>query len=114
MVLIPLYSRTKDDPSSYLTKSRHYPIGVLYDWLTSAEELPWNITVHFQSFPSDQIMKCPNEEIVKRQFMNATKEAIYVRYGDCSRVNSLSVSDSMDLWEGLKKSKRTVTCCVVI
>lgn len=40
----------------------HYPIGVLFDILISSEdELPWNITVHFDKFPETQIYKFSNK-----------------------------------------------------
>lgn len=36
---------------------RHYPVGVLFD-LLAGQQLPWSITVHFQGFPTSQLMRC--------------------------------------------------------
>jgi len=68
-------------------------------------ELPWSLTVHFQGFPNEQILRCSTEEIVKRHFTNVLKEANYVVHGDCSKVYGLSVSETNDLWEGLKNNQ---------
>jgi len=81
----------------------HFPIGVLFDLLASPHELPWNLTVHFQGFPTDQLLRSGgSDETVKRHLMNLTKESTYVKFGDCSKVYNLSVTDSNDLWEGIK------------
>ncbi len=91
-------------------------MGVLFDGLGSPFDLPWNLTVHFQGFPTDQLLRCPSEEVIKRHFNNVLKEVLfrhqvnlnqsnYVKHGDCSKVYGLSVSETNDLWEGLKSSK---------
>ena len=82
--------------------TRHYPVGVLYD-LYGNQELPWQLVVHFQGFPSDQLLRCPNEDTVKWQFMNVLKEANYIKHGDTSRVNGLTVAESNDIWDGVKQ-----------
>lgn len=38
---------------------RHYPIGVLFDMYASDIQLPWNITVHFDKFPEEELLHCP-------------------------------------------------------
>jgi len=40
---------------------------------------------------------------MKAAFMNTLKEAVFIKDGDCTKVNNLSVADTTDLWEGLKK-----------
>jgi len=80
----------------------HYPIGVLFDVLGSSMELPWALTVHFQGFPSDQLLRCPNEATMKSHLTSMLKESTFIKNGDCSKINDLSVSDSNDLWEGFK------------
>jgi len=78
-----------------------YPIGVLFDLLSNEGELPWSLSVHFQGFPVETILRCPNQETVKGLFVNVLKEANFIRYGDAAKVNSLSVSDSSSIWEGI-------------
>jgi len=80
----------------------HYPVGVLFDLLCSETELPWALTVHFQGFPHDQLLRCPNEDTVKSHFYSSIKEANHMKHGDGARVNSLSVLEFNGLWEGLK------------
>ena len=36
------------DSVYFLWFCRHYPVGVLFDLYGSENQLPWNITVHFQ------------------------------------------------------------------
>jgi len=40
---------------------RHLPVGLLYDLLVSNNELPWQITVHFDKYPDTKLLKCPNK-----------------------------------------------------
>jgi hypothetical protein len=101
----------------------HYPIGVLFDLYASQLSLPWSLSVHFQGFPSQTLLRCAGEETVKSHFVNSLKEvcsflrssspffshkllkANYLKHGDNSKVNALSLSEQNDLWEGLRKSK---------
>jgi len=85
----------------------HYPVGVLYDVFCNEFELPWSLVVHFQGFPTDQLLRCANEEAVKWHYINMIKEATYIKHGDCAKVNSLSVQESNDLWDGLKNNDYT-------
>jgi len=80
----------------------HYPIGVLFDLLTASQlELPWGLTVHFQSFPSDKLMRCSSQEVVKSHYMNVLKEATHLKLGDSNKVNNLPLSEQNDLWAGI-------------
>ncbi len=54
--------------------TRHYPIGVLFDLYASPADLPWSITVHFQGFPTDQILRCSSEDTVRMYYTNVLKE----------------------------------------
>ncbi len=40
---------------------RHYPIGLLYDLFVTNSELPWQITVHFDKYPDNKLLKCPSK-----------------------------------------------------
>lgn len=39
----------------------HFPIGVLLDIYGEDVQLPWNIVVHFDKFPENEIMHCTNK-----------------------------------------------------
>jgi autophagy-related protein 5 len=47
---------------------RHYPIGVLFDMYASDIQLPWNITVHFEKFPEEELLHCPCRYVVPIAF----------------------------------------------
>lgn len=91
------------------------PLGVLFDQMAaergaaadvpahdSTPPLPWRITVHFLAFPASVIMRCPDEHTVKRHFLNNLKEANYLKHGDNSRTNDLSLQQQDDMWEAIK------------
>ena len=40
---------------------RHLPVGLLYDLMVSNRELPWQITVHFDKYPDNKLLKCPDK-----------------------------------------------------
>jgi len=98
----------RDSENNYRTRSSGDCSGDDDNYLC----VPWRISVCFQGFPSDQLVRFGGTEdgfetSVKARFMHCLKEATYIQYGDCSKVNNLSVLDSLDLWEGLKKNDFT-------
>jgi len=87
----------------------HWPVGVLYDLFTGrdpadAEEehgLPWNLILHFQSFPAKHLMHLDTPTACHDAWINCVKEADFVRHGNAKTVMSLSKAESTKLWEGL-------------
>lgn len=53
----------------------HYPIGLPFDLLASSSALPWNITVHFKSFPGRDLLHCASKDAIEAPFMSCVKEA---------------------------------------
>ncbi|XP_067676125.1 autophagy protein 5-like [Haliotis asinina] len=82
----------------------HYPIGVLFDLYGSGTSLPWNVTVHFQHFPEDELLHCPNKEAVESHFMSVVKEADALKHRS-QVVNSMQKKDHKQLWTGLQNDK---------
>jgi len=82
----------------------HYPIGVLYD-LYGLNALPWTVTVHFAAFPAERLLRCPDEETVKSAFLNALKQATFLKFGDLKTFNELSVLETTDLWAGVVRDE---------
>ncbi|CAH3178039.1 unnamed protein product [Porites lobata] len=82
----------------------HYPIGVLFDLHGSSASLPWNLTVHFQRFPEDKIMRCPAKEAIEAVFMSAVKEADNLKHRS-QVINSMQKKDHKQLWLGLSNDK---------
>jgi len=55
----------------------HYPVGVLYDLAAQSTLLssPWQLTVHFSSFPEHELIRLSCRDSVEAVFMSAVKEA---------------------------------------
>lgn len=83
----------------------HYPTGVLFDLLVDPEEqLPWNLTVHFDKFPENQIFKFNNKEAVESYFMASLKEADVLKHRG-QIINNMQKRDHNQLWLGLQNDK---------
>lgn len=80
----------------------HYPVGVLFDLLAGQQDVPWSLHVHFQGFPSEHLLRCPDNETVRRLYFNVLKESNFVKTGDSQNVNNLSVVQANELWDSLK------------
>ena len=103
----------------------HYPLGLLYDLFSGAEPvdfdqqrredlatsrmtvetasgsspLPWTLTVHFTEYPGDQLIQLdPDGRAMLDSYINAVKEADYIRNGTARTVMSMSKEDSDNLW----------------
>ncbi|KAF8531308.1 autophagy protein Apg5-domain-containing protein [Trichophaea hybrida] len=91
----------------------HWPVGVLYDLFTGRDpsnlreeedeehRLPWNLTLHFQNFPSKHLMRMDTPSSFQDVWINCVKEAAFSRHGNAKAVMSLSKAESTKLWEGL-------------
>ncbi|XP_059128430.1 autophagy protein 5 isoform X3 [Peromyscus eremicus] len=79
----------------------HYPIGLLFDLLASSSALPWNITVHFKSFPEKDLLHCPSKDAVEAHFMSCMKEADALKHKS-QVINEMQKKDHKQLWMGLQ------------
>ena len=113
----------------------HYPVGLLYDLLSGAEPvnlerqsnthpassqvtveaalgsspLPWRLTVHYSEFPSDQLIQLDGESrVLLDSYINAVKEADFIRNGTGRTVMSLSKDDSDSLWRAVRTREKTL------
>ncbi|KAL8566977.1 hypothetical protein ACOMHN_059777 [Nucella lapillus] len=82
----------------------HYPIGVLFDLHGSARSLPWNLTVHYQNFPEDELLHCPSKEAVEAHFMGTVKEADAMKHRGLV-INGMQKKDHKQLWTGVLNDK---------
>uniref|UniRef100_A0A7N4NYU9 Autophagy protein 5 n=1 Tax=Sarcophilus harrisii TaxID=9305 RepID=A0A7N4NYU9_SARHA len=82
----------------------HYPIGLLFDLLASNTALPWNITVHFKSFPEKDLLHCPSKDTVEAHFMSCMKEADALKHKS-QVINEMQKKDHKQLWMGLQNDK---------
>ncbi|EME80008.1 uncharacterized protein MYCFIDRAFT_31463 [Pseudocercospora fijiensis CIRAD86] len=73
----------------------------------SVECLPWKLTVHYSDVPDGQLIQLdPDLRAMQDTFINAVKEADYVRNGTARTVMSLSKDDSDNLWLAVQKHNR--------
>ena len=90
------------------------PIGVLYDALNQKNEegivLPWEIQVHFQAYPREEILECPGggggggvEEVVKRYFFHSMKQSLFIKSGGTTFLRSMSKRRQNQVWEAFKE-----------
>ncbi|RUS71432.1 hypothetical protein EGW08_020815 [Elysia chlorotica] len=82
----------------------HYPIGLLFDLFGSKADLPWNLTVHFQNFPEEELLHCPSKDAVESHFMSVLKEADALKHRG-QAVNNMQRKDHKTLWSGVMNDK---------
>lgn len=82
----------------------HYPIGLLFDLYASDAQLPWTVTVHFEKFPENQILHCPNREAVESHFLSTLKEADALKHRG-QIINTMLKKEHTQLWLGLQNDK---------
>ncbi|KAK3712616.1 Autophagy protein 5 [Vermiconidia calcicola] len=107
----------------------HYPFGLLYDLFSGAEPvdfdkqrnedpatsqatvetasgttpLPWRLTAHFTEYPGDQLIQLDADgRALLDSYINAVKEADFIRNGNARTVMSLSKGDSDNLWRAVQ------------
>ena len=86
----------------------NFPVGVLFDLLGNPEDLPWNVVVYFQGFPTNTLVKLSTGTdgtggSLKSHYMNCVKEACFLKFSDIDNLRSLSTEQRDQLWEGLEK-----------
>lgn len=114
----------------------HYPLGLLYDLYSGVEPVhlpaprrrtedvgssniaqagntgiepqPWRLTIHYSDFPGDQLIQLDGEgRAMQDSFINAVKEADFIRNGTARAVMSLSKQDSDQLWKSVQSRTNT-------
>jgi len=110
----------------------HYPAGLLYDLYSGAEPvdtvgredeeeeevrgkgegpLPWKLMVHYSEYPGEQLIQLDTEgRVLLDTFINAVKEADFVRNGSARTVMGMSREDSEALWRSVET--RECSACV--
>nr|CAD7394027.1 unnamed protein product [Timema cristinae] len=67
-------------------------------------QLPWNITVHFDKFPEDELLHCPSRDAVESHFMACVKEADVLKHRS-QVVSNMQKKDHNQLWLGLQNGE---------
>ncbi|KAF0716760.1 hypothetical protein AaE_011009 [Aphanomyces astaci] len=81
----------------------HLPFGVLYD-LHGDDMLPWEVTVHFQGYPSQHVRLLSTSHAVEMHFMNSYKQSMFLLYGSTKWIMNLPQQKHTQLWEGHVKN----------
>ncbi|KAJ5090909.1 hypothetical protein N7532_009593, partial [Penicillium argentinense] len=98
----------------------HYPAGLLFDLYAGAvaasklatggtdlpeseSSLPWRLTVHFNDWPAEDLVRLdPDGIVLNDAFINSVKEADFLRNGTAKAIMSLSKEDSAGLWRAVE------------
>lgn len=107
----------------------HYPAGLLYDLYSGVEPanierlgandqvseshavvgeadvapMAWRLVIHYSDFPDNQLIQLdPDGRAMLDAYINAVKEADFVRNGTARTVMSLSKEDSDNLWQAVE------------
>jgi len=72
---------------------------------TTKGELPLMLTVHFQSFPTNKLLRCKTIFTVRNHYLNAFKEALFLKYGSSKLVQNLTLAETTGLWDSLTNNR---------
>jgi len=85
------------------------PVGVLFDLLVgkkkSKDHLPWSITFHYRGYPDDVLLSLKGIESIRFNYINALKEAMYLRTGSSKDILNMSKNDEGVLIQGVIEKK---------
>nr|CAG4645034.1 EOG090X0BB3 [Leptodora kindtii] len=82
----------------------HLPVGLLYDLHVMDQSLPWQITIHFERFPENKLMKFPAKDCVESYLMSCLKEADAMKHRN-HIMSLMQERDHNQLWLGLLHDK---------
>lgn len=118
----------------------HYPLGLLYDLYSGAEPVnlekspretisghqpgaatrpagsppTWGLTVHYSDYPGDQLIPLDaDRRALLDSYINAVKEADFIRNGSAKTVMSMSKDDSDNLWRAVE-TRETATLMALL
>eukprot|EP00826_Nyctotherus_ovalis_P039828 TRINITY_DN3859_c0_g1_i1.p1 TRINITY_DN3859_c0_g1~~TRINITY_DN3859_c0_g1_i1.p1 ORF type:complete len:177 (-),score=48.34 TRINITY_DN3859_c0_g1_i1:515-1045(-) len=81
------------------------PVGVLFDVLEGVEQaVPWTLTLHYRGIPADKIVRCSGVESIRFFYINALKEAMYIRTNSSKEIMNMAKDEENKLIESILKS----------
>lgn len=80
-----------------------YTVGVSFDLLCKNQYLPLDITVHFQDFPDENLIRCHPIEVVESHFMSMLKEADQLKHRG-QVMNNMNKTQHKQLWNSLRNN----------
>ncbi|XP_015786427.1 autophagy protein 5 [Tetranychus urticae] len=82
----------------------HYPIGLSWDLICDEASLPWNLIIHFDNFPDDELVRCNSRALVQSMFMSTIKEADALKHRS-QIISAMQKKEHNQLWHGLQEEK---------
>jgi autophagy-related protein 5 len=90
--------------------SWNLPVGVMFDLLEGIEQaVPWTLTLHYRGIPADKITRCSGVESIRFFYINALKEAMYLRTNSSKEIMNMAKEEENRLIEGIIKSNTPLT-----
>ncbi|KAK9838653.1 hypothetical protein WJX74_000686 [Apatococcus lobatus] len=79
------------------------PIGVLYDLLANEDEQPWQLTIHYRHYPSENLLPWSSPAALSNHFFSSLKEAGYIcRWSNTNAVMTMTNTARDDLWQSIQ------------
>lgn len=80
------------------------PIGVLYDSEIAGQGdqlAPWDVTVHFQHFPSSEVLPCDRLADSEKLYFHSLKQALHLLHGSTRLYNEFTIASQERLWRAV-------------
>ena len=61
----------------------------------------WEITIHFQHFPADKILKCDSLDKIRDYYSHSLKQALHLMYGSINIFTLMSLENKSNMWSSV-------------
>ena len=96
-----------EDEESKIALRWHLFAGVLWDMKQESKKIPWKIKLHFNNYPTSQILPIEATEVltvVERNFKNSLKQALFLQQGNTKMAMNMSKQSHGLLWDSILTS----------
>ena len=96
-----------EDEQTQIALRWHLFAGILWDMKKEPKSIPWRIKLHFNNYPSNQVLPMEGSEVlsvVERTFKNSLKQALFLQQGTSKVAMNMSKQSHGILWESILTS----------
>ena len=96
-----------EDEESQIALRWHLFAGVLWDMKHESKKTPWKIKLHFNNYPTSQILPIETSEVmtvIERNFKNSLKQALFLQQGTTKMAMNMSKQSHGLLWDSIQTS----------
>ena len=96
-----------EDEQTQIALRWHLFAGILWDMKKEPKSFPWRIKLHFNNYPSNQVLPMEGSEVlsvVERTFKNSLKQALFLQQGTSKVAMNMSKQSHGILWESIMTS----------